>query len=74
MPRLELNLEKQQPHNLASLFPASPKDAKPKEIWLEIGFGGGEHLLAQAKANPGVGLLGAEPFIDGVAKVVSGIA
>jgi len=39
----------------------------PREIWLEIGFGGGEHLLAQARANPEVGLIGAEPFVNGVA-------
>ncbi|MEM1315931.1 MAG: tRNA (guanine(46)-N(7))-methyltransferase TrmB [Pseudomonadota bacterium] len=39
----------------------------PREVWLEIGFGGGEHLLAQALANPDVGLIGAEPFVNGVA-------
>lgn len=42
-------------------------------IWLEIGFGGGEHLLAQAIKNPSVGFIGAEPFINGVAKLVSDI-
>jgi tRNA (guanine-N7-)-methyltransferase len=36
-------------------------------LWLEIGFGGGEHMLAQAEANPGVDLLGCEPFVNGVA-------
>lgn len=44
-----------------------------KPCWLEIGFGGGEHLIAQAKLNPDVGLIGCEPFIDGVAKALSGI-
>lgn len=44
-----------------------------KEVWLEIGFGGGEHLLAQAARHPEIGLIGAEPFIDGVAKVLAGI-
>lgn len=44
-----------------------------KEVWLEIGFGGGEHLLAQAARHPDIGLIGAEPFIDGVAKVLAGI-
>ncbi len=39
-------------------------DARP--LWLEIGFGKGEHMAAQAAAHPGVGLIGAEPFIDGV--------
>jgi tRNA (guanine-N7-)-methyltransferase len=53
----------------ASLFPSPVR-----ELWLEIGFGGGEHLIAQAKANPDVGLIGCEPFVNGVAKVLAGIA
>ena len=40
-------------------------------LWLEIGFGGGEHLAAQAAAHPEVGLLGCEPFISGVARLLS---
>ena len=43
------------------------------EAWLEIGFGGGEHLLAQAKAHPDRAIIGCEPFIDGVVKVLTGI-
>ncbi|MDO8422004.1 MAG: tRNA (guanosine(46)-N7)-methyltransferase TrmB [Parvibaculum sp.] len=43
------------------------------EVWLEIGFGGGEHLSWQAQNNPQVGILGCEPFINGVAKLVSEI-
>jgi tRNA (guanine-N7-)-methyltransferase len=54
---------------LHSYFP-SPVSA----IWLEIGFGGGEHLAEQAKANPHIGLIGCEPFVNGVAKLVSRIA
>ncbi len=42
----------------------------PNEIWLEIGFGGGEHLAGQARLHPDVGLIGVEPFLDGVAKVL----
>jgi tRNA (guanine-N7-)-methyltransferase len=45
----------------------------PREIWLEIGFGGGEHLIAQALAHPDIGFLGAEPFINGVAKALAAI-
>jgi tRNA (guanine-N7-)-methyltransferase len=45
----------------------------PKEIWLEIGFGGGEHLAWQAQAHPDVGILGAEPFVAGMAKLPSKI-
>ena len=42
------------------------------ELWLEIGFGGAEHLLWQAENNPDIHLLGAEPFLNGVAKAVRG--
>jgi tRNA (guanine-N7-)-methyltransferase len=44
------------------------------EVWLEIGFGGGEHLLWQAQANPHVGIIGAEPYVSGVAKLLSKLA
>ena len=44
------------------------------EVWLEVGFGGGEHLLWQAEANPGIGIIGAEPYVSGVAKLLSRIA
>jgi tRNA (guanine-N7-)-methyltransferase len=37
-----------------------------RPLWLEIGFGRGEHLGGQAEANPDVGIIGAEPFLDGV--------
>lgn len=43
------------------------------DIWLEVGFGGGEHLAAQAEAHPGIGFIGCEPFINGVANVLSRI-
>jgi len=48
----------------ASLFPEA------EEIWLEVGFGGGEHLAWQAAHNSHVGMVGAEPFINGVAKLL----
>jgi tRNA (guanine-N7-)-methyltransferase len=42
-----------------------------ESLWLEIGFGGGEHLAAQARANPGVGFIGCEPFVNGMAKLLA---
>ncbi|MEL6167627.1 MAG: tRNA (guanine(46)-N(7))-methyltransferase TrmB [Pseudomonadota bacterium] len=48
------------PLSLAALFEARP-------VWLEIGFGSGEHLVHQAVANPDIGIIGAEPYINGVA-------
>lgn len=44
-----------------------------KEIWLEIGFGKGEHLAEQAAQNPGIGFIGCEPFLNGVAGLVTKI-
>ena len=44
---------------------------KPPEIWLEIGFGGGEHLLEQLAKNPSVSVVGCEPFMNGVAKFLA---
>jgi tRNA (guanine-N7-)-methyltransferase len=46
-------------------------DGKP--VWLEIGFGGGEHLVHQAHENPQVGIIGAEPYINGVAMLLGKI-
>jgi tRNA (guanine-N7-)-methyltransferase len=45
----------------------------PDGVWLEVGFGAGEHLVWQAEQNPGVGLIGCEPFINGVAKCLAHI-
>lgn len=68
LPRLRPDLAQSPKSGLNRLFPADIR-----EIWLEIGFGGGEHLIWQAEHNPGVGLIGCEPFIDGVAKVLGEI-
>jgi tRNA (guanine-N7-)-methyltransferase len=54
--------------NVRSLF---PNDVN--EVWLEIGFGAGEHLLWQARENPETGFLASEPYINGVAKVLAAI-
>ena len=45
-----------------------------KAYWLEIGFGGGEHLLSLARAHPEIGFIGCEPFVNGMAKMLSAIA
>ena len=44
-----------------------------RPVWLEIGFGGGEHLVHQATVNPTVGIIGAEPYINGVAMLLGKI-
>ncbi len=48
-------------------------DAEVGQLWLEIGFGGGEHVSAQAKANPDVGIMAGEVFVEGIAKCLSDI-
>ena len=37
------------------------------DVWLEVGFGGGEHMVHQAALNPNVNIVGCEPYINGVA-------
>lgn len=54
------------PLDMAALFGDKP-------VWLEIGFGGGEHLVHQAALNPGVGIIGCEPYINGVAMLLGKI-
>jgi len=44
-----------------------------RPVWLEIGFGGGEHLVHQAVSHPEVGLIGCEPFVNGVAMALARI-
>ena len=53
---------------------ARPLDPGGREVWLELGFGGGEHLAAQAEAHPEALILGAEPFVNGVASLVRHLA
>jgi tRNA (guanine-N7-)-methyltransferase len=68
LPRLALDLTA-PPGDLPGLFFA-PVDA----IRLEIGFGGGEYLLAEAQRQPRTGFIGVEPFVNGMAKALSAIA
>lgn len=69
LPRLAVLL----PGPAEPLDPASLFAPPPAAVWLEIGFGGGEHLAAQAEAHPEIGLIGCEPFINGVAKLLGAI-
>lgn len=59
--------------NCGSAMHAGALFAGFSEVWLEIGFGGGEHLIAQARRNPDIGFIGCEPFIDGMAKALTAI-
>ncbi len=56
-----------------TLDPAVMFDPPVKDVWLEIGFGGGEHLTGQAARQPDIGFIGCEPFIEGMAKALGQI-
>jgi tRNA (guanine-N7-)-methyltransferase len=66
LPRLALDLATPAPADMRALFSSQVEAAR-----LEIGFGGGEHLVAEAKANPAIGFIGCEPFINGMAKALA---
>ncbi|NCB48919.1 MAG: tRNA (guanosine(46)-N7)-methyltransferase TrmB [Clostridia bacterium] len=65
LPRIAL-AKPEQSLDVTKLFPFDPQD-----IWVEVGFGGGEHLAGQALRHPHIGFIGAEPFINGVAGLLS---
>ncbi len=54
----------------APIVPENLFGKKSAQLWFEVGFGKGEHLIAQAQANPDVALIGAEPFLNGMAACV----
>ncbi|MGC2408483.1 MAG: tRNA (guanosine(46)-N7)-methyltransferase TrmB [Methyloceanibacter sp.] len=68
LPRLRLPLGEPAPSPLASLFAQAVVD-----VWLEIGFGSGEHLVWQADHHPDIGFIGCEPFVNGVASLLGRI-
>ena len=68
LPQLAIDLKRPAPGDLAALFPVPVG-----EVHLEIGFGGGEAMIAQAQARPGTGLIGVEPFVNGMAKALAAI-
>lgn len=66
LPRLAIVITEKAPEDLRMLFPVAVN-----AVQLEIGFGGGEHLAAQAAAHPHVGFIGCEPFLNGMAKALA---
>jgi len=67
LPRLKLDLAAPAPADLRALFPGV------EEVRLESGFGGGEHLIAEALLHPRSGFIGIEPFVNGMAKALAAI-
>ena len=66
LPKLSLDISSPPPAALPELF-GTTADA----VRLEIGFGGGEHLIAEAQAFPNTGFIGCEPYINGMAKILA---
>jgi tRNA (guanine-N7-)-methyltransferase len=69
LPKLAIDVSATAPDDLSALF-VQEVDA----VRLEIGFGGGEHLIAEARRLPSTGFIGIEPFVNGMAKALSRIA
>ncbi|MGC2412881.1 MAG: tRNA (guanosine(46)-N7)-methyltransferase TrmB [Stellaceae bacterium] len=69
LPRVAIGLPDRRPLDPAALF-AMP----PPAVWLEIGFGAGEHLAAQAEQHPEIGFIGCEVFENGIARLLGEIA
>jgi tRNA (guanine-N7-)-methyltransferase len=67
LPRLALDPKKPAPADLRALF------TDVDDVRLESGFGGGEHLIAQAEQHPRAGFIGVEPFVNGMAKALAAI-
>ena len=68
LPRLSLDITTAAPANASEIFVPAADDVR-----LEIGFGGGEHLIAEAQAFPKLGFIGCEPYVNGMAKILAQI-
>ncbi len=66
LPRLAIDIEKPSPPRAELLFGPDVTSVR-----LEIGFGGGEHLLAEAETFPHTGFIGCEPYLNGLAKILA---
>lgn len=73
LPRLALAPE--PGHDPRKYFAASSSAVgRLSDVWLEVGFGAGEHLAWQVEAHPEVGFIGAEPYVAGMAKLLAKLA
>lgn len=68
LPRVQLDLADPAPAQIGTLFPTAVE-----KVWLEVGFGGAEHLVWQSRQNPRAGIIGCEPFEDGIVKAIDAI-
>ena len=66
LPYLALDITSEKPATAADIF-----DPATQDVRLEIGFGGGEHLAAEAQSFPTTGFIGCEPYVNGMAKILA---
>jgi tRNA (guanine-N7-)-methyltransferase len=66
LPKLAIDIAGPPPERLDALFAA-----RTDGVRLEIGFGGGEYLLAESRAHPDTGFIGCEPYLNGLAKILA---
>jgi len=84
LPQLQPDLSRPAPADIRALFSAPAgrvgtgtgaiEAGKIDNVRLEIGFGGGEHLLHEAARRPESGFIGVEPFVNGMAKMLAALA
>jgi len=72
LPAIEIAPPSHGPLDLAAAW-GGQKDGQPRETWLEIGFGAGEHLAWQAARHPDIGVIGAEVYEAGIGVLLSAI-
>ena len=68
LPHLALDIDREPPMDARDIF-----DPAAGDLRLEIGFGGGEHLAAEAQNFPATGFIGCEPYVNGMAKILAQI-
>ena len=68
LPHLALDIDGEAPADARAIFAPVAEDVR-----LEIGFGGGEHLAAEATTFPATGFIGCEPYVNGMAKILAQI-
>ncbi len=73
LPRISVPINPEKDGMPGDLDPNAIFDVPPRACWLEIGFGKGEHLAWQADHNPDIGLIGCEPYLNGVAGLLTHI-
>ncbi len=73
LPRLSLDISAAAPPRLTTLFGPQTGRLQIQQVRIEVGFGGGEHLIAEAAAHPQTGFIGCEPYVNGMAKILAQI-